>query len=252
MEAVTALSQIVYIDPPEIGRSIVLDTETTGLKPEDGHRIIEVGLVELNNRIPTGNVWHGYINPEYPICPNAQKIHGLSNDFLKQFSPFHSCAKDIIDFLDGSPLVIHNAIFDMKFLWYEYNRLCPINSLKIVQHQVVDTLILARHMFPRQSNTLDALCKRFRIDTSHRQQHGALLDAKLLAGVYLEMTGGSQKKMFHEEGVRESKTPSLYGERVSPLIKKSLSRAPRTFGLSFQEKYNHNKLCEKLGQKPWG
>jgi DNA polymerase-3 subunit epsilon len=171
-------------------RQIVLDTETTGLEASQGHRIIEIGCVELVNRRVTGNHWHHYINPEREIDPGAFEVHGISSEFLQDKPRFDELAGDFLDYVAGAELVIHNAPFDVEFLERELARLQPPPaSLKEIC-SILDTLVLARQKHPGQKNSLDALCKRYEIDNSGRSLHGALLDARILADVYLVMTGG--------------------------------------------------------------
>ena len=171
-------------------RQIVLDTETTGLEVSLGHRVIEIGCIELINRRVTGNHWHFYINPEREIDSGAFEVHGISNDFLEDKPRFAELAQDFVDYVKGAELVIHNAAFDVGFLNYELSLL--EQSLPPLEDYcgVLDTLLLARQKHPGQKNNLDALCKRYGIDNSHRSLHGALLDARILADVYLVMTGG--------------------------------------------------------------
>ena len=171
-------------------RQIILDTETTGLEPEQGHRIIEIGCVEIVNRRLTGQTFHGYVNPEREIDEAAIDIHGLSSDFLADKPFFADIAADFIEFVREAELVIHNAPFDIGFLNMELARLGDVLGPVESYCSVLDTLALAREMHPGQRNSLDALCKRYEIDNSKRELHGALLDASLLAGVYLAMTGG--------------------------------------------------------------
>lgn len=170
-------------------RQIVLDTETTGLNPEEGHRIIEIGCVEIVKRRVTGSRFHVYINPEREIDPGAVEVHGLDNAFLADKPRFADVAQDFIAFVDGTELIIHNAPFDVGFLNAELARL-P-DRKPVTEHcDVLDTLALARKKHPGQRNSLDALCKRYGVDNSQRELHGALLDAEILADVYLAMTGG--------------------------------------------------------------
>ena len=171
-------------------RQIVLDTETTGLEVSLGHRVIEIGCVELINRRVTGNHWHFYINPEREIDSGAFEVHGISNDFLDDKPRFAELAQDFVDYVKGAELVIHNAAFDVGFLNYELSLLEQSLSPLEDYCGVLDTLLLARQKHPGQKNNLDALCKRYGIDNSHRSLHGALLDARILADVYLVMTGG--------------------------------------------------------------
>ncbi|MFV2031044.1 MAG: DNA polymerase III subunit epsilon [Gammaproteobacteria bacterium] len=171
-------------------RQIVLDTETTGLETSLGHRIIEIGCVELIDRRITENHWHYYLNPEREIDDRAYEIHGISNEFLRDKARFHEIAEDFLAYIDSAELVIHNARFDVGFLDYELG-LLEGESNSIEQHcRVLDTLVMARQKHPGQKNSLDALCRRYEIDNSRRSLHGALLDAQILSEVYLAMTGG--------------------------------------------------------------
>ena len=171
-------------------RQIVLDTETTGLEVSQGHRIIEIGCVELVNRRVSGNHWHFYFNPEREVDSGAFEVHGISNEFLQDKPRFSEMADAFLEFVRGAELVIHNAAFDVGFLDHELSRLDqPAAPLQEVC-SILDTLLLARQKHPGQKNNLDALCKRYGIDNSHRSLHGALLDARILADVYLAMTGG--------------------------------------------------------------
>ncbi len=179
-------------------RQIILDTETTGLDTKNGHRIIEVGCVELLNRRLTGNNFHRYINPEREIDAGAFSVHGISNTFLRDKPVFKKIASELFDYINGAELIIHNAAFDLEFLNYEYY-LIDKKSKKLEQQlAIIDTLIMARKLHPGQKNNLDALCKRYAIDNSKRNLHGALLDAEILAFVYLAMTGG-QSSLFIDE-----------------------------------------------------
>jgi DNA polymerase-3 subunit epsilon len=171
-------------------RQIVLDTETTGLEPELGHRIIEIGCVELLNRRPTGNTFHRYLNPDRDIDQGALEVHGISREELSGAPRFADIAEDLVAFISGAELVIHNAAFDIAFLDAELTRLPSGTRAVASVCQVLDTLALAREMHPGQRNSLDALCKRYEVDNSRRELHGALLDARILADVYLAMTGG--------------------------------------------------------------
>ena len=170
-------------------REIVLDTETTGLEPGEGHRIVEIGAVELLNHLPTGRTFHKYINPQRAVPEDAFRIHGLSDDFLRDKPVFAEVAAEFIAFVGEARLVIHNASFDLKFINAELNWLAmpPIPA-----ERAVDTVLIARRRFPGAQASLDALCRRFGIDNSGRQLHGALLDSELLAEVYLELIGGRQ------------------------------------------------------------
>ncbi len=176
-------------------RQIVLDTETTGLEPDLGHRVIEIGCVEIVNRRPTGRTFHHYLNPEREIDKGALEVHGITAEFLQGKPRFADVAEELMTFISGAELVIHNAAFDMSFLDAELRRhatRAPNSGARqaSTECRVLDTLALARSMHPGQRNNLDALCKRYEIDNSHRELHGALLDARILADVYLAMTGG--------------------------------------------------------------
>lgn len=179
-------------------RQIVIDTETTGLEPEKGHRIIEIGCIELVNRQFTGNNFHRYINPEREVDAEALAIHGITNEFLSDKSVFANVIKELLDFIKGAELIAHNANFDVSFINYEIRLLDESASTLENYATIFDTLALARKMFPGQRNTLDALCKRYKVDISARKLHGALLDARLLAEVYLLMTGG-QGSLFTDD-----------------------------------------------------
>lgn len=191
-------------------RQIVLDTETTGMSRESGehftqgHRIIEIGCVELVDRKLTGNHYHVYINPQQEIDPEAIAVHGITNEFLEDKPLFREIAQGFIDFIDGAELVIHNAPFDVGFMDLEF-AMNPATALWRTEKfcTVLDTLVLAKKMRPGQRNNLDALCREYGIDNSHRELHGALLDAEILADVYLLMTGG-QEALSLETGTKSS------------------------------------------------
>ena len=173
-------------------REIVLDTETTGLSPDNGDRVVEIGCVELINHVPTSNTFQVYLNPEKQMDPGAEKVHGLTNEFLVDKPKFIDVADDFLSFIGSSTLVAHNADFDVGFLNSELSR---AKKEKIKTNRVVDTLKIARTKYPGARNSLDALCKRFSIDNSNRELHGALLDSELLAEVYLELVGGKEPNL---------------------------------------------------------
>ncbi len=179
-------------------RQVILDTETTGLEPEQGHRIIEIGCVELANRRKTGRTFHRYLRPDREVDWGALQVHGITNEFLAQQPRFAEIAEELIEFISGSELIIHNAAFDVAFLDAEFKRL-P-GPLRVIRElcSVTDTLPLARQMHPGQRNSLDALCKRYGVDNSRRELHGALLDAQILCDVYLAMTGGQTALVLGE------------------------------------------------------
>jgi DNA polymerase III subunit epsilon len=180
-------------------RQIVLDTETTGLEPSLGHRIIEIGCVELVNRRLTGRTFHRYLNPERDIDIGAEAVHGLQREDLNAQPRFVQVADELLEFIGGSELVIHNAEFDVAFLDAELRRAGRAVAMGELC-RVLDTLVLAREMHPGQRNNLDALCRRYNVDNSRRELHGALLDARILADVYLAMTGGQGALALTESG----------------------------------------------------
>lgn len=180
-------------------REIVVDTETTGLEPLDGHRLVEIGAIELINHVPSGRFFHCYLNPDRPVPPEAFAVHGLSDQFLADKPRFPDVADQLLEFFADSPLVIHNAAFDCKFLNAEFGLVDrPVN----LENKIIDTLALARQRHPMGPNSLDALCRRYGIDNSKRIRHGALLDAELLADVYLELIGGRQTALAFVEAAR--------------------------------------------------
>ena len=198
-------------------REIVLDTETTGLDPLDGHRLVEVGCVELVNRIPSGHTFHAYFNPERGVPAEAFAVHGLSEEFLKDKPFFVETADDLIAFLGDAPLVIHNAAFDLGFLNAELER---VGRPLIARERLVDTLLIARRKHPGGSNRLDDLCVRYAIDNSRRTKHGALLDAELLAEVYVELIGARQAQLVLSQAAMPSQAigePIIVRERLVPL-----------------------------------
>lgn len=173
-------------------REIVLDTETTGLDPLDGHRIIEIGCIELMNHVPTGRVFHHYLNPGRAIDAGAQAVTGITEEMLRDKPPFSQIVGDFLEFIDGAPLVIHNASFDLAFLNAELKR---TDHPPIYSERAIDTLAITKRKFPGAPASLDALCRRFSVDLTVRDKHGALLDAQLLAQVYLELIGGRQANL---------------------------------------------------------
>lgn len=180
-------------------RQVVLDTETTGLSPLQGHRIIEIGCIELVNRRPTGREYHRFVNPERDIDEGAERVHGISREELKGQPKFAEIADELLEFIRDAELVIHNADFDVGFLEHELTLTQHPRPLIREHATVLDTLTLARELHPGQRNTLDALCKRYAVDSSRREVHGALIDAELLANVYLAMTGGQTALLLEAE-----------------------------------------------------
>jgi DNA polymerase-3 subunit epsilon len=219
-------------------REIVLDTETTGFDPEEGHRIVEIGAVELFNQMPTGATYHQYINPERDMPSGAFEVHGLSEEFLSAYPVFEKVADAFLAFVDGARLVIHNAAFDMRFLNHEL-RLCRRPTLP--EAMVLDTLAMARKRFPGSPASLDALCRRFGVDNSTREKHGALLDSEILAEVYLELIGGRQPDLVLES--RPGTAGRGRGERwTAP--RRQTALPPR---LSAAEEAAHRAFVEKIG-----
>jgi DNA polymerase-3 subunit epsilon len=182
-------------------REIVLDTETTGLDPVEGHRIIEIGLVELVDHFPTGNAKQFYLNPERPVPPDSQLVHGITDQFLADKPLFEAIVDEMLAFLGDAPLVIHNASFDIKFLNFELNR---VGRPLLPYGRAIDTIEIAKARIPGARYSLDELCRRFDIDLSARARHGALLDAELTAQVYLELIGGRQKRLSLAPGDEDS------------------------------------------------
>jgi DNA polymerase-3 subunit epsilon len=227
-------------------REIVLDTETTGLEPSAGHRIIEIGCVELINYLPTGRVYHTYINPERDVPAEASAISGLKTDFLKPFPVFARIVDDFLSFIGNDKLVIHNAPFDLKFLNAELGRL---NHSLFPPHRATDTLKIARTKFPGSPASLDALCRRFQIDLSSREKHGALVDSELLAKVYLELIGGRQTA-FSFNGGASSTTKDAAKNDVSHGGVRPV-RSPRPHHPTDQELTAHKELISTIKGTLW-
>lgn len=222
-------------------REIILDTETTGLDPYDGHRVVEIGCVELLNGIATGRTWHCYLNPERDMPEQAFAVHGLSTDFLRDKPRFAERADALLTFIEGSMLVMHNAAFDFGFLNAELERL-PRPLLN--WDRVVDTLALARRRHPGAPASLDALCRRYGVDLSERSLHGALLDCRLLASVYVELVGGPQARM--EFGANGAQAAIL--EDQAPVVRtRPTPLEPR---VSAAERAAHEAFVATLGDAP--
>ncbi len=196
-------------------RQIVLDTETTGLEPEQGHRIIEIGCVEIFNRRKTGRTFHRYLCPDRQVDRGAMQVHGLTNEFLAQQPRFAQIVEELLEFISGAELIIHNAAFDVAFLDHELKRL-PVTRQIAGLCTVLDTLPLARKKHPGQRNSLDALCKRYGVDNSRRELHGALLDAQILLDVYLAMTGGQTALILGETGESRADVTIELGAIIRP------------------------------------
>ena len=220
-------------------REIVLDTETTGLDPKLGHRIVEIGAVELVNHIPTDNIYHCYINPEREVDQGAFEVHGLSTQFLSQFETFENVVDEFNAFIKGDPIIIHNAPFDIGFLNSE---LLAIGRNAIDENRIIDTLPMARQKFPGAQVNLNALCRKYNIDNSHRDLHGALVDADLLASVYLELIGGKQPGLGL---ANERKKQSI----TEPIVQKE--RVKRVFAVNETELEAHSRLLDSLANPIW-
>lgn len=226
-------------------RQIVLDTETTGLEVTQGHRIIEIGCIELRNRKPTSNAFHHYLNPERTIDAGAMEVHGLSNEFLAEKPRFPEIVDEFVAYLSGAELIIHNAKFDVGFLDAELKR--AGRSERITELcRVTDTLPLARRLHPGSRATLDALCKRYAVDNSNRELHGALLDARLLADVYLAMTGGQSKLSFSDSD-KNSKNNLL--EHIIGKLNEVSSEPLLVVRASDDELHCHRQRLEHIASK---
>ena len=221
-------------------REIVLDTETTGLDPNSGHRIVEIGCVETRHHITTGESFHVYINPERDMPEEAFNVHGLSEQFLSDKPVFAEVVEDLLSFIGDAPLVIHNADFDMKFLNAELKR---VGRPLLDRDRAVDTVTMARRKFPGAQANLDALCRRFEIDLSRRDKHGALLDAELLADVYLQLRGGAQPGLELAGDTSRAGGASVVVERQA--------RPPRAHAPSAEELAAHAALVESLKDPVW-
>ena len=222
-------------------RQIVLDTETTGLAVSQGHRIIEIGCLEMVNRRLTGREYHRFLNPERDIDEGAERVHGISIEDLAGQPRFADIAEELLEFLRGSELVIHNAEFDVGFLEHEL-RLMQHPRPAITEHAgVLDTLSLARKLHPGQRNSLDALCKRYFVDASKREVHGALIDAELLARVYLAMTGGQTVLSLDEESTSDSPADGTASQRSRPS-----GLRLRVIGATAEEISAHEALLERM------
>ena len=223
-------------------RRIALDTETTGLNPLDGHRIVEIGCVELDINIPTGKEWHTYLNPQRTMPEAALAVHGLDDNFLSDKPLFKNISSDFLNFIKGAELVIHNARFDIGFL----NNELKLANLPIINiDESIDTVQLARQTIPGAAASLDALCKRFNIDLSQRGKHGALLDAQLLAEVYLELTGGRQSSLVLNQPSQNA-SASIQGIEI---INKEL----KVFSafITKEEETKHLNMLKRIKEPLW-
>ena len=231
-------------------REIVLDTETTGIDPSDGHRIIEIGAMEMFNQTPTGAQLHLYINPERDIDAGAVAIHGLTQEFLADKPVFADIVAEFLTFIGDSQLVIHNAPFDMGFINAELARL---GLPTLPKDRAIDTLMMARRKFPGAQASLDALCRRFEIDNSHRDLHGALVDADLLAAVYIELLGGRQRDLSlePEPGTTASSPQDTGSAPLSFTINDDPSKFDRPHGPSDAELAAHKALLDRFEDPIW-
>lgn len=221
-------------------REVVLDTETTGFEPEAGDRIVEIGAIELWNHLPTGQAYHQYINPERAMPQSAFEVHGLGDDFLRDKPKFGDVAAAFVEFIGNDPLVIHNASFDLKFLNAEFGWL---KLPQIPPERAVDTLAIARKKFPGAPASLDALCRRFGVDNSGREKHGALLDSELLAEVYLELVGGRQPDFALAVSIAGEDSGDGAAWRPKPRPK------PLPLRITDAERAAHEALVAGLGEK---
>jgi len=220
-------------------REIVLDTETTGFDPLTGHRVVEIGCIELFNHIATGNEFHAYLNPERDMPAEAEAVHGLSAAFLADKPLFAAVADEMLTFIGDSPIIAHNASFDMNFINAELKR---IGKFAIATERAIDTVTLARRKFPGAQASLDALCRRFQIDTSARDKHGALLDAQLLSKVYLELVGG------REPGLAFAAMETLSVQQISV---ERVVRPPREHVPTPEEQAAHATFVASLKNAIW-
>lgn len=225
-------------------RQVVLDTETTGIG--EGHRIIEIGCLELVDRKLTGRQFHQYINPQRLVDPEAMAVHGITDEFLTDKPLFSTIAEDFVEFIRGAQLVIHNAPFDVGFMDREFSLLRGLPKTKEIC-TVLDTLVLARSIHPGQRNSLDALCRRYGIDNSHRELHGALLDSEILAEVYLFMTGGQTNLVLDADDGKENEVSG--GEQANLEALNLASLDIPVYGLSDQERLEHQSYVEMLRKK---
>jgi DNA polymerase-3 subunit epsilon len=224
-------------------REIIFDTETTGLDPRTGDRMVEIGCIEMVNRVLTGRTFHAYFNPDRPMPAEAEAVHGLSDVFLADKPRFHERAGDLLEFIADSPLVAHNAGFDFGFLNAELD-ICGLE--RVSESRKIDTVSLARVRHPGAKLSLDALCTRYGIDRSHRTRHGALLDAELLAQVYVELTGGRQIGLGLAAELREEIVVT-----ASMTVRERIFRAPRPHAASEEERARHEAFLQKMVKPLW-
>ncbi|TMM48210.1 DNA polymerase III subunit epsilon [Qipengyuania marisflavi] len=228
-------------------REIVFDTETTGLDPRTGDRMVEIGCIEMVNLVPTGESYHAYFNPQRDMPPGAEAVHGLSEAFLADKPLFHELAEELLAFIGDAPLVAHNAGFDFGFL---NNELAKCDREAVCTSRMVDTVALAKKRHPGGKLSLDALCSRYGIDRSHRVKHGALLDAELLAQVYVELKGGRQIGLeLAAKAQAAAQQPERAAVRQAPVGQR---RAPRPHAPTLEESARHKKFIAGITSPLWG
>lgn len=234
-----------------MAREIVLDTETTGFEPHLGHRLVEIACLEIEDFLPTGRHFHVYIDPERDMPPDAERVHGLSGAFLKGKPKFAhpEVSHAFLEFVGDAPLIAHNATFDRAFINHELG-VCGLTILE--EPRWIDTLALARKRFPGMANSLDALCKRFKISLSEREKHGALIDARLLAAVYLELKGGRERSLelttqAMDTAAYAAANPSTYGARPRPLAARSTEAEREIHAAFIREVLKNDELWTRFG-----
>ena len=227
-------------------REIVLDTETTGLKVEDGHRVIEIGACEMINHVLTGKSLHLYLNPERPIDKEAMRVHGINDDFLIDKPKFSEVCEELLKFLNDSRLIIHNSKFDLSFL---NNELILSGTNKHIDNEIIDTLVLAKKLFPGSPVNLDSLCRRYNISLTTRETHGALIDSMLLAEVYVELIGGKQTSLMFNE-LNNNLVDSKAAFQVQNK-KENKTNRKRVFHPSKEEKEKHKEFFETFKNPIW-
>jgi DNA polymerase III subunit epsilon len=224
-------------------REIIFDTETTGLNPATGDRMVEIGCIEMFNRVETGRTFHAYFNPERPMPSEAEAVHGLSDIFLSDKPSFADKVEELLEFIGDSPLIAHNASFDFGFLNHELQR-CARDP--ICMSRMIDTLMMARSKHPGAKHSLDALCTRFGVDRSQRVKHGALLDAQLLAQVYVELTGGRQIGLSLGQAVAVTEAETAATVQIERIV-----REPRPHAPSDEERTRHRGFIARLTSPLW-
>lgn len=229
-------------------REIVFDTETTGLSPIDGHRLVEIGCVELINKVETGRHFHAYFNPGRSMPSEAEAVHGLSATFLSDKPVFSAVSRELMMFIGESPLVAHNAIFDFGFLNWELEA-CGLPVLAL--DRMVDTLAMARARHPGAKHSLDALCTRYGVDRSHRVKHGALVDAQLLAQVYVELSGGRQIGLTLGSRSEDNRRNNRYAPRSFIPASQPVARPPRPHAPTAEELERHSRFVSQLAEPLW-